>query len=127
MEDNSYLINQLYRDIRYLNGEIRANSENLYRLRKTYQSISALQEEFIHNRRFIRQPEITHLAWNGRHASHFEELRGETEEEYMRIGTNEVGVLLDRIETKISHYENENSSLSNSISSKRDRIYQLSN
>ena len=126
MEDNSHLINQLYREISELSNAMSKNNEILARLRKSYQDISSSQEEFMQNKRYIDQPELTASTWAGKHANEFNEIRKEIESSYMRIGNNDIEGMLNNIEDKISYYEGLNKSLSNAISSKRNRISQLS-
>ncbi|WHY78033.1 DUF5082 family protein [Neobacillus sp. WH10] len=126
MEDNSHLINQLYREISELSNAMSKNNEILARLRKSYQDISSSQEEFMQNKRYINQPELTASTWAGKHANEFNEIRKEIESSYMRIGNNDIEGMLNNIEDKISYYEGLNKSLSNAISSKRNRISQLS-
>jgi Domain of unknown function (DUF5082) len=126
MDDNSILISQLYRDISFLNSEISKNNEILVRLRKAQQEISSGQEEFMLNKRFIHQPNLNQSVWTGTHANDFDDIRGEIEDTYIRIGNSEIEGMLNNIEVKIAHYEGLNNSLSSTISSKRNRISQLS-
>jgi len=125
MEDNSHLINQLYREISELSNAMSKNNEILARLRKSYQDISSSQDEFMQNKRYIDQPELTASTWAGKHANEFNEIRKEIESSYMGIGNNDIEGMLNNIEDKISYYEGLNKSLSNAISSKRNRISQL--
>lgn len=78
------------------------------------------------NKRYINQPELTPSVWAGKHANEFNNIRKEIEDTYMRIGNSEIEGMLNNIETKITHYEGANKSLSGAISSKRYRISQLS-
>jgi Domain of unknown function (DUF5082) len=126
VDDNSILISQLYRDISFLNSEISKNNEILVRLRKAQQEISSGQEEFMLNKRYIHQPNLNQSVWAGKHANEFDDIRGEIEDTYMRIGNIEIEGMLNNIEVKITHYEGVNKSLSSTISSKRYRISQLS-
>lgn len=126
VDDNSILISQLYRDISFLNSEISKNNEILARLRKAQQEISSGQEEFMLNKRYIHQPNLNQSVWAGTHANDFDDIRGEIEDTYMRIGNIEIEGMLNNIEVKITHYEGVNKSLSSTISSKRYRISQLS-
>ena len=52
MEDNSHLINKLYRDISGLSNEISKNNEKLVRLKSAHQEIASSQEEFMMNKKY---------------------------------------------------------------------------
>jgi chromosome segregation ATPase len=125
MEDNSHLINQLYRDISGLNSQISNNNEKLVRLKSAHQEITSSQEEFMMNKKYVNQPELTSSTWMGKHANEFIQIRQEIEHSYSKVGNNDIEEMLNSIENKITYYEDANRSLSSTISSKRDRISQL--
>ena len=79
MEDNSHLINQLYRDISGLSNEISKNNEKLVRLKSAHQEIASSQEEFMMNKKYVNQPELTSSTWMGKHANEFIQIRQEIE------------------------------------------------
>ncbi|CAH0345446.1 DUF5082 family protein [Bacillus sp. CECT 9360] len=127
MDDNDHVIGKLYNDISYLNNQLHQNTEKLVRLKHAHKNIEIKQEDFFHNKRFIDEPQLSSVVWDGRHANDFLEFRNYIEEAYVRIGNQDIENMLENIEDKISYYEGINQTLANSISSKRERIAQLRN
>jgi archaellum component FlaC len=124
MEEKEYIIHQLYNDISNLENQLRHNHEKIARLKKAESGISNELNELVDHKPLVFDPELTPDTWQGKYADTFLDIRNGINYAYTGI-IQQTEDLLNDISKKISELEAMNTSISNSISSKRSQLIHL--
>jgi archaellum component FlaC len=124
MGEKEYIIYELYNDISNLENQLRHNREKIARLKKAESGISNELNELVDHKPLVFDPELTPDTWQGKYADMFLDIRNGTNYAYTGI-VQQTESLLNDISKKISELEAMNTSISNSISSKRSQLAHL--
>jgi chromosome segregation ATPase len=124
MAEKEYIIHQLYNDISNLESQLRHNHEKIARLKKAESGISNELNELVDHKPLVFDPELTSYTWQGKYAEMFLDIRNGINYAYTGI-IQQTEDLLNDISRKISELEAMNTSISNTISSKRSQLAHL--
>jgi archaellum component FlaC len=124
MTEKEYIIHQLYNDISNLEDQLRNNYEKIARLKKAESGISNELNELADHKPLVFAPELTPYTWQGKYADMFLDIRNSIHYAYTAI-IQQTEDLLNDISRKISELEAMNTSISNTISSKRSQLAHL--
>jgi archaellum component FlaC len=124
MTEKEYIIHQLYNDISNLEDQLRNNYEKIARLKKAESGISNELNELADHKPLVFDPELTPYTWQGKYADMFLDIRNSIHYAYTAI-IQQTEDLLNDISRKISELEAMNTSISNTISSKRSQLAHL--
>jgi archaellum component FlaC len=124
MTEKEYMIHQLYNDISNLYDQLHDNYEKIERLKKAESGISNELIELVDHKTLVLDPDLTPYTWQGKYADMFLDIRKSIDHAYTSI-IQQTEDLLQDISQKISELEAMNTSISNTISSKRSQLAHL--
>jgi chromosome segregation ATPase len=124
MTEKEYMIHQLYNDISNLYDQLHDNYEKIERLKKAESGISNELSELVDHKTLVLDPELTPFTWQGKYADMFLDIRKSINHANTSI-IQQTEDLLQDISQKISELEAMNTSISNTISSKRSQLAHL--
>jgi chromosome segregation ATPase len=124
MTEKEYMIHQLYNDISNLYDQLHDNYEKIERLKKAESGISNELSELVDHKTLVLDPELTPFTWQGKYADMFLDIRKSIDHAYTST-IQQTEDLIQDISQKISELEAMNTSISNTISSKRGQLAHL--
>jgi archaellum component FlaC len=124
MTEKEYMIHQLYNEISNLYDQLHVNDEKIERLKKAESGISNELGVLVDHKTLVLNPEITPYTWQGKYADMFLDMRKSINHAYTSI-IQQTEDLLNDISQKISELKAMNTSISNTVSSKRSQLAHL--
>ncbi|MYL64451.1 DUF5082 domain-containing protein [Bacillus hwajinpoensis] len=106
----------------YLQSEIAEKRAQLVRLQSSIVKLDGLQTEFIQNKQFVEQPELTPTTWAGELANSFQNIREDMKASYQDLSINQVNSALNTMENKADHLRREIQTLEFNITQEIHRL-----
>ncbi|MGG1684328.1 MULTISPECIES: YwqH-like family protein [Bacillales] len=105
-----------------LQSDLTEKREQLARLETCTRNLDSIQDEFIHNRHMVDDPELTPSTWHGTLADSFKNNREDMKEAYNDISISQLNSVQSTLEDKITRLRIEIGMVESSISHEKLRL-----
>ncbi|MCA0993821.1 YwqH-like family protein [Guptibacillus hwajinpoensis] len=105
-----------------LQSNLAEKREQLARLETCTRKLDSIQDEFIHNRHLVDDPELTPSTWHGTLADSFKNIRDDMKEAYNDISTSQLNSVQSTLEDKVTRLRIEIGMIESSISHEKQRL-----
>ncbi|MDP4552889.1 DUF5082 family protein [Alkalihalobacillus macyae] len=105
-----------------LQSTLTEKNEQLARLQTCVSKLNQLQDEFIHNRYLVDDPELTPSTWHGTLANSFNDIREDMKEAYNDLSTSQINTSRTTLEDKMTSLRIEIGFVETSITNEKQRL-----